>query len=73
VFAIERKDYGRSAFASVNTDGAVVSDRYVSLDSTGESALLHKQLGIFARNMLFDESLLSAQSLISIDGAHLGR
>jgi glucose-6-phosphate dehydrogenase assembly protein OpcA len=72
-FTIRREDDLKSATTIVVTDNDPMQQRNTPLESYGETALLHNQLGIFERNHIYENAMLSAKMMAVSDGHRSGR
>jgi len=71
-FTILREDDMKNAMTVVVGDGDTAQQRRTPLDSYGETALLHQQLGIFERNHIYEEAILATRSMVTSDGNRSG-
>ncbi|HKD75856.1 MAG TPA: hypothetical protein VKB76_10185, partial [Ktedonobacterales bacterium] len=72
-FTIRREDDLKSATTIVVTDNDPMQQRNTPLESYGETALLHNQLGIFERNHIYENAMLAAKMMAVSDGHRSGR
>jgi glucose-6-phosphate dehydrogenase assembly protein OpcA len=72
-FSIVRDDDLKTVTTVVVAEGESVPQRRTPLDTLGETAILHFQLGVFDRNHVYESAMKAIKPMLALDGARTGR